>query len=857
MTSQWKIFSNYIRKTNILSLKYTFESENRVEQTFWFLVAVLGSYGGVYIVVQTINSWSDHPVMTSKMTVDLDSLPFPAVTLCPRGNTRLGMAERLGNALDPDKAWDRFADTRHLLVKHAMLYNVHDSQFTADTSTLRQTYYDICGPDVKFLLDTCETYGSIIGYSNATNTNLSTMVADIYDKLKTSKNMTKTVEDYFKEVLKYNGTNVIVDFLINSSSDWQQLEHLYEFQRNFLTFKDFNWHPKNLGTFYVKGYLDGLKNSLVSEYVTRSSMKEFSDIFILPGTTLSLLDIADLFTINDFGQLQYQRLTISEFDYSESPQDRYMATLPETFRDCFQYMLDTYYTTPISEDRDQDESMIEVVEFMEKSPCLRPNQEEKVHVCDTYCRWHEDFLASKISREELYSIMRLSLPQRKVQIGSFKDVEKTLAAKLFGSENLKGDPFQLAPVPLPIFCKHRKNQEWLGDDIGTVGKMCSDFFVTPTDVGMCLTKNLVLDDIIEPDGAFTKVYDAFEGPVVMADGGTYWGEATIVIDTNAGRTLSKSFSRDNIDFLTEGEEELGNIQFQLHDVDELAQLLHDPVQDSRMKSIKLVAGNEYTIEIEPTGRTVTERFRKMPTENQDCRLKKMFKGSVFKHYKERNCRYDCKVRAGHQICGCIPWDFIHALMDVSECDLFGRTCFHNVINNVTHSNTDSCPECLESCQIVEYKKKISKMEAMTKDLGDNYHVTPSKYYTLYAGECYGQAAFCDFLIDPNRTLEEEALHRMVHETTRQRWYNTADSKFNNLIVLHLKYTTPKIELTLLDSRMSIYDKVASLGGVFGIITQLTGCSFITMLHMILLYIKAIYSSCSDIYHHIRGNHLGK
>ena len=62
----------------------------------------------------------------------------------------------------------------------------------------------------------------------------------------------------------------------------------------------------------------------------------------------------------------------------------------------------------------------------------------------------------------------------------------------------------------------------------------------------------------------------------------------------------------------------------------------------------------------------------------------VFDDSIFKTYTAKNCKYECHVKLAEKMCKCIPWDYLHNKKSV-ECDIFGRTCFYNAMENLTIS----------------------------------------------------------------------------------------------------------------------------------------------------------------------------
>ena len=178
---------------------------------------------------------------------------------------------------------------------------------------------------------------------------------------------------------------------------------------------------------------------------------------------------------------------------------------------------------------------------------------------------------------------------------------------------------------------------------------------------------------------------------------------------------------------------------------------------------------------------------------------------------------------------------------IEECDVFGRTCFLFVIENVTHHEEELCPQCIEACSYQLYPKTGHHKAKMTSD-DDSDSV--SDYFKRYMHFCR-QKAFCDYLLDPNNTFNVETWDQVLY---RYRFGYDPMSKekrimnrFRDLIVVTIKFTSPTVEMIEMDVKYSIYDKIAGIGGTLGMYTQITGGSIIALLHFFALFIKAIYS----------------
>ena len=61
----------------------------------------------------------------------------------------------------------------------------------------------------------------------------------------------------------------------------------------------------------------------------------------------------------------------------------------------------------------------------------------------------------------------------------------------------------------------------------------------------------------------------------------------------------------------------------------------------------------------------------------------------------------------------------------------------------------------------------------------------------------------------------------------------------NVIIVHLKYRSSEVDMTILDSRYSDSDKIANFGGVFGIWAELTGFSLLGIINVGLIILKIL------------------
>ena len=806
----------HLKRTVVCSLRFSIDAFYRVEKVFWLAVCVFGTLLVSYVIKNQIQSWEDNPVVSNVAYVDLDNVDVPAVTLCHRGNSKFAIAKRFGNAIKNPLKFGRF---RQKMIQEVALENYEINYWD-----LGQTYQKQCNEDpIQFY---CQDINHIKQYSVLRNLSVGEILPDVYNDIQQSC----STPHYLQEIHHQNQTGFFQGNV--SDSEYQDLLHLAALKKLFITEQN-PFCPTDLGTYYVHA----LNNpTSLRKVFNQSDLDAFFGLFqYSENAQMSLITLGHLYTMTDFGQLVDELFTYE----IEKP---YLGGLPDDHKKCFLAMTHQYYDNN-GDDHHEHESEQEIVyrpPFDQASPCLNITSN---HPCYSYCLWHKDFILNKIPKSEFATLMKLALPQGKMYMGKITEIEKKMIRRIFGDEvDFKDIMNPTSPNPFVIFCKNRRDQRWIGSEIS---QYCGDFYASPTDVGICMTQNQNLDDIVRLNPDFSSVFDRNEGGGQRkVTGGTYWGQATFVIDTQSQKLTSQlSLRTKPNDYMNDHWLDLGKIQLQLHHPRELANILHGAHQEKKESSIKLLAGHEYTISILPINQNVTERFKDLPLETRGCRLPhELPENSFMKVYNDRDCRYECKVRLSMEKCKCIPWEYPYPTQNAPECDIFGRTCFYNSIDVLAHNIENDCPDCLPICKYTVYHKEIKEVKTLVDpdSAFSNYH--NNDYFNIFHNKCHGNTGICNYLLE-NDTFFDHTWYDYIKSLDLEiygiNYY--ADRRFADLIIVHLEYASPKVPTQILDARMSIYDCIAALGGTFGILTQLTGCSLITLIHLLILICKGIYN----------------
>ena len=105
-------------------------------------------------------------------------------------------------------------------------------------------------------------------------------------------------------------------------------------------------------------------------------------------------------------------------------------------------------------------------------------------------------------------------------------------------------------------------------------------------------------------------------------------------------------------------------------------------------------------------------------------------------------------------------------------------------------------------------------------------------------------SFCDYLQDEKNTVQPQTWYEELSDKSKIE----ADKFLADHIIVHVKFASPEVEWNTLDARYTFYDQISNLGGTIGLSEQITGASFLTLIHMVVLFIKAIVRYISSNKH---------
>lgn len=601
--------------------------------------------------------------------------------------------------------------------------------------------------------------------------------------------------------------------------EWKYVQRLKKFHSTKVEKPDWlDWSTSRVGTLIIKG-LNLLEGEECNKELSKAT-EIVSSTFTI--NNFSMVKIAYIYSMLDFRELINN---ITEHRSNRKPKygPQSLIDIQPSFVVCFGFVTNSSTNFQIlSTENHFDDRDLHLERYIQKSPCLSQNIPDE---CKEYCNWHEEIITN-LDQQDLMNIMNYGMPMKKLPLSN-NDWEKHMAKKLFENENVEDEPDKIAPASPILFC-FTKEQGYVGKNIGLNTNVCDDFKTTPSDIGMVLTKNMYIDKVL-------KVNDTHETVATKSRAsnsninGKILSQLTLVFDTNSGTHLSQMYPRKPL-------EDTGIIQFQVHQSKELANMIMDNNKDDLSEPLNFHHGYEYFVDIYPHGQVSTEEYKGLSNDQRLCNLdNEVNESGLFKIYAQKNCRYQCHVEIASKICGCRPWDYIGS-SNVSECDVFGRSCFVNAMEITVKSSIDSCLHCPLECDYMKFKKVVTQRRTLGFSSG----------YFKSSLRGSGLKSFEDFLFDDNRTMLDQGFRNMYNIFLGSKIVSShnfdvryPELKYDDLIVVHLSFRQP--EVNVISPKYSIFDMIGNFGGQFGLFEQITGASFLGIINLLIISIKLCFS----------------
>ena len=126
--------------------------------------------------------------------------------------------------------------------------------------------------------------------------------------------------------------------------------------------------------------------------------------------------------------------------------------------------------------------------------------------------------------------------------------------------------------------------------------------------------------------------------------------------------------------------------------------------------------------------------------------------------------------------------------------------------------------------------------ASTYQIESQHCLTIERYNFQYVGAVTSYNAISDYYL-------KEAIWPNSYDSSGTRinstFFEMAKTFMSKAIIVRLKYKDAEVELTKLDVRTTTTAKIANFGGTFGIWSELTGCSLLGIINLIIITFKVL------------------
>ena len=120
---------NWKELRNITTIDLAFQAKNILEKILWAIIGIIGTVWVFYFIGVQFKFWAQHPYLVTKGDFKLADITYPAITICSKGSTKYGIAERLGNYIDSSKVRVKDFPVNLLLLYAASTKEITDDGF--------------------------------------------------------------------------------------------------------------------------------------------------------------------------------------------------------------------------------------------------------------------------------------------------------------------------------------------------------------------------------------------------------------------------------------------------------------------------------------------------------------------------------------------------------------------------------------------------------------------------------------------------------------------------------------------------------------------------------------------------------
>ena len=208
-----------------------------------------------------------------------------------------------------------------------------------------------------------------------------------------------------------------------------------------------------------------------------------------------------------------------------------------------------------------------------------------------------------------------------------------------------------------------------------------------------------------------------------------------------------------------------------------------------------------TLQVKPTMISTSADFDKLSKEERQCQNDPNF--------DQTKCAMDVIMNHAYAKCGCIPWYYMAENFEANKtCDTFGSFCFEDACSNFMSNNEISPNTCPQPCKSTKYSVSL-RGQNLIRDLN----------VELYGGQVQ------DYINSDTKSI---LLERVINDQLEDKF------KLKQLSILDINFEDPQVLVITKDAKATLADKVANIGGTFGLFL---GLSFFAIAEFIIDHVS--------------------
>ena len=120
MSLAFQSLTNELKK-DARSIELACNAVSFFEKFFWSTFGFVGIIWACYFIPSQIRLWGNNPTMITWKPSPLSLMNYPAVTIAPKQIIKYGIAEQIGNYINPDNIPENFLELKKMLLESALL----------------------------------------------------------------------------------------------------------------------------------------------------------------------------------------------------------------------------------------------------------------------------------------------------------------------------------------------------------------------------------------------------------------------------------------------------------------------------------------------------------------------------------------------------------------------------------------------------------------------------------------------------------------------------------------------------------------------------------------------------------------